>query len=212
MPTGEELRGLYQKGVGTRNIDPVFDMKGWRVWTPETGDLLTAWYFYFYYGNDVRGNCNYPNDLRGFAVRYRYRKKEPAQQKEQNVQDRFTKESNGIITDHTNNLEWYVGADKDTDWNEANKWVEGLNRNNFNDGRWRMPSRDELTKLYQKGVGKYNLVPLFKIDIRKKYLWVWTGEIKGSSSAWDFNFIYGNAFWDSCTRSYYNRVFAVRPR
>lgn len=38
MPTRAELKGLYQKGVGERNMDPGFKTTGWWVWA-EPKDL-----------------------------------------------------------------------------------------------------------------------------------------------------------------------------
>ena len=35
------------------------------------------------------------------------------------VKTRFTKAANGVISDSATGLEWYVGPDRDTDWNQA---------------------------------------------------------------------------------------------
>jgi len=43
MPTTEELKTLYQKGVGTRNMTPLLKTTGWRVWSVETGNSSSAW-------------------------------------------------------------------------------------------------------------------------------------------------------------------------
>jgi len=50
----------------------------------------------------------------------------------------------GVIS--YNNLEWKVGPDVDTDWDEANDWVESLG------GDWRMPDKFELLDLYESGI------------------------------------------------------------
>ncbi|MBI4559497.1 MAG: DUF1566 domain-containing protein [Candidatus Hydrogenedentes bacterium] len=52
MPTQQELRSLYQQGVGERNMDPVFNTTGWLLWA-EPGDSSSAWGFNF--GNGGEG-------------------------------------------------------------------------------------------------------------------------------------------------------------
>ncbi|OGL45383.1 MAG: hypothetical protein A2161_06300 [Candidatus Schekmanbacteria bacterium RBG_13_48_7] len=121
---------------------------------------------------------------------------------------RFKKAEIGVIKDSVTGLEWYVGPDKDTNWNKAKEWVEGLNRSNFAGSGWRMPSREELRGLYQKGVGTRNLDPVFNTT----GWWVWSGETDGSSSACSFNFNNGGAYWGNRSLSNIHRVFAVRSR
>jgi len=96
--------------------------------------------------------------------------------------------ANGIVKDTGTGLEWKVGSDKNTDWNEARSWVQSLN---LDGGGWRMPTMDELEGLYRKGVGKRNMTPLLKTT----GWWVWSGETKGSSGAWTFGFPDGRRFW-----------------
>lgn len=92
--------------------------------------------------------------------------------------------ANGIVKDTSTGLEWKAGPDRDTNWNEARSWVQSLGSD------WRMPSIDELNGLYKKGMGSHNLTPLLKAT-SGKYLWVWSGETKGSSDAWRFFFANG---------------------
>ncbi len=85
MPTRQELKNLYKKGVGKRNMTPLLKTTGWRVWSGETKDSSSAWgfdfligtedwYFYFYTGGPGsaawydRGGSSI---TRGFAVRSR---------------------------------------------------------------------------------------------------------------------------------------------
>lgn len=113
---------------------------------------------------------------------------------------------NGIVYDEKANLEWIVGPDKDTTWDEAKTWVESLS---VEGGGWRMPTRKELKALYKEGTGSRNMTPLLKTT----GWWVWSGETKGSHSAWAFYFRYGNEPYglrDSSGTSY--RGFAVRSR
>ncbi len=73
MPTRAELKTLYQKGVGTRNMTPLLKTTGWWVWSGETKSSSSAWRFNFYNGDDpwfwrAREDYSYYG-IRGFAVR-----------------------------------------------------------------------------------------------------------------------------------------------
>jgi hypothetical protein len=116
--------------------------------------------------------------------------------------------ANGIVKDTKTGLEWKVGPDRDTDWDEARSWVQSLN---LNGGGWRMPTMDELEGLYKKGMESHNLTSLL-LNTTSKYLWVWSGETKGSSAARYFNFNYGSRCWIGRGTSYGNQAFAVRSR
>jgi len=70
LPTVQELQGLYEEGKGTRNIDPVFGMNGWWVWSTSSGSSF-ARTFSFYYGCESSGNRGYSRFSRGFSVRSR---------------------------------------------------------------------------------------------------------------------------------------------
>ncbi len=54
---------------------------------------------------------------------------------------------NGIVYDQKTNLEWIVGPDTGTTWDEAKRWLESLSEAG---GGWRMPTMDELERLFQK--------------------------------------------------------------
>lgn len=69
-PTKEELKSLYKKGVGERNMNPLFKTTGWHVWSDQTEGSEAAWYFNFYDGDYTwgpRGGLGFPP--RVFAVR-----------------------------------------------------------------------------------------------------------------------------------------------
>jgi hypothetical protein len=58
LPTRQELRQLYQPGLGTRNLDPCFDLTGWWIWSGEIEDASSAYFFHFEAGEaywDDRG-------------------------------------------------------------------------------------------------------------------------------------------------------------
>ncbi|MBN1904091.1 MAG: DUF1566 domain-containing protein [Deltaproteobacteria bacterium] len=117
---------------------------------------------------------------------------------------RFAVSSEGVITDSTTGLEWVVGPDRDPNYSQAIQWVSECN---VAGGNWRMPTRSELSTLYQNGVGERNMDPSFKTT----GWWVWA-EPRDSSSAWFFNFKLGKDSWYSYGYSGYLRVFGVRSR
>lgn len=117
---------------------------------------------------------------------------------------RFTVSSDAVITDSKTGLEWVVGPDSDTNYEQATHWVASCK---VAGGGWRMPTRQELNTLYHKGVGQRNMDPTFKIT----GWWVWA-EPRDSSPGWAFSFNDGDE------RSLYRypsgtiRVFGVRSR
>jgi hypothetical protein len=122
----------------------------------------------------------------------------------QGIYERFTARDYGVVLDTKNDLEWFVGPDKDTTWDDAKSWVESLS---VDGGGWRMPTRDELSGLYAKGVGSQNMSPLLKTTGG----FVWTDETVSTSYAWGFCFEIGDAYWPLRTHSDTARGFAVRP-
>jgi hypothetical protein len=109
-----------------------------------------------------------------------------------------------IYYDNNTGLEWLAGPDRNTNWTEAKSWVENLA---IDGGGWRMPTRKELKTLYKEGAGERNITPLLKTT----GWWVWSGETKGSSSAWAL-YNLGGVHWRPRDVSYSLRGFAVRSR
>jgi hypothetical protein len=72
MPTRQELRTIYQQGVGERNMDPAFKTTGYYVWA-EPRDSSSACYFNFSNGSDIWDGRDGSNGGRGFGVRSRPR-------------------------------------------------------------------------------------------------------------------------------------------
>ena len=129
----------------------------------------------------------------------------------------YVKFDTGVVYDKKTSLEWYAGPNRDTNWNEAKRWVENLT---VSGGGWRMPTRQELKHLFKKGAGERNMTPLLKTT--GKYVYVWSGETKGSLSAWIFGFFVddngyerwpgGYESWHGRDHSKFVRGFAVRSR
>jgi len=69
MPTLNELKTLYQKGLGTRNMTPLLKTIGWWVWSGETKGSSSARLFPFSSGGRSLGNRDSFADNRVFAVR-----------------------------------------------------------------------------------------------------------------------------------------------
>ena len=112
---------------------------------------------------------------------------------------------NGIVYDEKTKLEWFVGPDRDTDWNQAKSWVENLT---VDGGGWRMPTREELNTLYQIRAGSRKMTSLLKTT----GWYIWSGETKDSSSAWYFDFKEGYEPRSPRTFFINMRGFAVRSR
>lgn len=70
MPTRVELKELYRKGVGGRNMVPPFNTTGWGVWA-EPRDATSAWGFGFISGEEDWGLREFSSDGRVFGVRSR---------------------------------------------------------------------------------------------------------------------------------------------
>ena len=214
MPTIEELKGLYEKGVGTRNINPVFAMNGWWVWTGEAIGSLSALDFEFDSGLENSKNRELPSLHRSFAVRSLSDKPNMDGQKNRkgentNEWKRFTKAPNSIITDHQTGLEWFVGPDRNMSWEEGEQWVASLT---IGGGGWHMPKMDDLKHLYQDGVGSLNMDSVFETTGG----YVWSGETLDSLSAFLLNFHNGIFYYGldynshKLDSSFKTRVFAVR--
>ncbi len=113
--------------------------------------------------------------------------------------------SSGIVYDRKTGLEWYVGPDRNMDWNEAKMRIENLD---VGGGGWRFPTVNELRSLYIKGASDQNMTPLLQTS---GYL-VWSGKKKAPNAAWNFAFSLGEANWNFSNRTGGCRGFAVRTR
>ncbi|RPH50520.1 MAG: DUF1566 domain-containing protein [Desulfobacteraceae bacterium] len=216
IPTINELKGLYQKGAGSRNMTAPLETTGWLIWSIPTGSLGAA---FLDFGNGLEDNSyrNEPIYKRGFAVRSKAKTSTAAidptgvSSKIIASDGRFEKFTNGVVRDSQSGLEWYAGPDKDTDWNDAKNWVAGLK---IDGGGWRMPTINELKGLYQKGAGSRNMSPLLETT----GWWVWSGETIGVGShglgagALALDFSDGRELKDGRDNSKHKRMLAVRSR
>jgi len=74
--------------------------------------------------------------------------------------------ADGVIEDYRTGLDWVIGPDQDTILESAIQWVTDCQ---VAGGGWRMPTREELQTLYQKGVGERNMHPAFETT----GWWIW---------------------------------------
>jgi hypothetical protein len=118
-------------------------------------------------------------------------------------QPRFTRASNGVITDHLTGLDWYVGPNADNNWHEAAAWAKSLT---VAGGGWRLPTVPELQGIYQKGASRVNMDPLFQ----PKAAWVWSGQMDDTRTAWGFAFYSGLVNSHGLNYGYGRMAFAVR--
>jgi hypothetical protein len=118
-------------------------------------------------------------------------------------QPRFTKATNGVITDHLTGLEWYVNPNPDQKFPEAKAWVEGLA---VAGGGWRLPTMAELKAIYQKDASDVNMDPLFEA----KGAWAWSGELRNDWSVWGLAFYNNLQGWHSMNYGNGRIALAVR--
>ncbi len=71
MPTISELKGLYVKGKGNRNMTPLLATTGWYVWSGEKIGSGTAWLWLFRHGEKEGFKLDDHRNDRAFAVRSR---------------------------------------------------------------------------------------------------------------------------------------------
>ena len=71
LPTIKELKTLYEKDVGTRNMTPLLKTTGWLIWSGETKGSFRAWGFHFGPGYEFWLTRDISHNAQGFAVRSR---------------------------------------------------------------------------------------------------------------------------------------------
>jgi DNA-binding helix-hairpin-helix protein with protein kinase domain len=232
MPDREALKSFAQQKASLSRLSPVLATCRW-VWARETEGMASAWMCDFANGTECRVDRNTPLPC-AFAVR-RGGQSQPTQERlaklaeDAQKLDKLTRQLEetgstspqekvkkaassdgrywvsleGVIFDTSTNLEWYLGPDQNTSWEDAKSWAEGLA---VDGGKWRMPSREELKTLYQKGRATRNMDAFFKTEG-----WIlWAGEVQDSDTAWCFALRTGKDGKLGRTSNYTCRAFAVR--
>jgi hypothetical protein len=96
----------------------------------------------------------------------------PSGFKEIGREGHFIAYSNGIVYDRETGLEWVIGPEKNTSWEDARAWVGDLS---IDGGNWRMPTMEELKTLYKNGQGLTKLNRLLRLNITR---WIWSKDKK----------------------------------
>jgi hypothetical protein len=64
-------------------------------------------------------------------------------------EERFSRSTDGVITDSQTNLQWLVGPNQDTNYKQAENWVAAQT---VAGGSWRMPTAKELILFFIQDV------------------------------------------------------------
>lgn len=114
--------------------------------------------------------------------------------------------SNNTVVDITNRLMWAAYDNGyDIDWYTANKYCENYKLAGFEN--WRMPSEQELSALFEKGIKYEGDSDDF---IRISDMFIWTSKKLGSVGAQLFNQKTGNTTIFSPTNLKRNRILPIR--
>jgi formylglycine-generating enzyme required for sulfatase activity len=217
MPTLEELKGLYRKGYGTRNMTPLLNTTGWVIWSGENEESACALNFY---DATITGKGWFERNVamfgRVFAVRsitedrvsrmnrgLEFSKPASSTSNEIARDGVYVAYVNGIVRDTSTGLEWIFGPDKNTKWEDAKLWVKALE---IDGGGWRMPTLYEMQSIYKDGSGVRNMTPLLKTT----GWYGWSGKSADSSNVWVFDFGSGTRISFYSEASFYARAMAVR--
>jgi hypothetical protein len=125
--------------------------------------------------------------------------------------DSFIAYDNGTVLNTRTNLMWAAkdnGAD--INWQAAKNYCENYRAGGYTN--WRMPTRDELAGLYDKGKS-YNAVCGHVAHLTELIVltctWFWASETQGSEAAY-FHVGGGPGYWHSQTYTYGYRALPVR--
>ena len=112
---------------------------------------------------------------------------------------RFYISSEDVIIDSLTGMQWIIGPDMDTKFEQGRVWI---NKCIIGGGRWRMPTCEELRGLYVEGI---------KIDsvFKTSGSWAWAAP-NDTQYVWVFSYNTGSCFARLVDNAYGGRVFGVR--
>jgi len=128
---------------------------------------------------------------------------------------RFVAYERGVVIDTDTGLVWASKDNgEDINWKDAKQYCENYRGGGYTD--WRMPTQDELAKLYDPDAentnpstkecnGNYRINRLFHITC----CCPWASEIRGSEAAF-FNLGYGMRYWYDSSSFSTSRALPVR--
>ncbi len=102
-----------------------------------------------------------------------------------------------VVIDNVTGLMWHQsGSEVGTTWQDAEKWVNDLNREGyagFTD--WRLPTLEEAASLLQTEASENGLYIDSLFDKKQKY--IWTGDLYVDPDWWYVDFDEGKVIWSS---------------
>lgn len=126
---------------------------------------------------------------------------------------RFISYVNGTVLDTRTELMWAAKDNgEDINWKDAKRYCENYTGGEYLD--WRMPSQDELMRLYEKnktighGYNNYSMNGATEL-IKITSSWIWASETRDSEAA-RFLFGFGNQDWEPQSHSANLRALPVR--
>lgn len=140
-----------------------------------------------------------------FAADFAVAKSPPATAGTAGADGRYIKDRNGVVLDTETGLEWLANPDEMMRFSNARRWVLKLK---VSGGGWRMPSKDELSTLFQKGMGDRNRTLL--LDSKSWFGWIADGD---GDDGWVMGFRHGAVYMsDEVSGRYDSSAFAVRAK
>ncbi|MFZ2955400.1 MAG: DUF1566 domain-containing protein [Candidatus Ozemobacteraceae bacterium] len=137
----------------------------------------------------------------------------PTKQYLKELQSRFSRSSEGIISDQKTGLRWLESPDNAMTWVQAQAWIEGLGK------PWRTPTIEELKGIYLPESARQGApfagLPALNLHLDKAFAnnsyMVWS-VAKDSSLAWYFGFYDGVEYWNPRDTTIWRfRALAVSP-
>ena len=118
----------------------------------------------------------------------------------------FTENNDGTITDRSTNLLWQAaGSDYPLPWQQAQLYVDDLNRQRFA-GRdnWRLPTVNELLSLV-KPAGEAENICIEEVFDRSKP-WLWSCDCRSAIASWYISMDMGFVAWQDHSCCYFVRA------
>jgi hypothetical protein len=124
---------------------------------------------------------------------------------------RYIAYDNGTVLDTWTNLMWAAHDNgSNISWVNAKSYCENYRGGGYTD--WRMPTQDELVRLYDAGKtytsncgSAVHLTELIHLTC----IWVWASDTRGSAAA-GFTFYGGRRDWSPQSGDYFARALPVR--
>ena len=163
LPSVEELLEIC--GDSQYNINPIFELTNHKhFWSNKFAGHFYAWCVHLYDKKAYyRGQDRFKN-MRVFAVRSSNTETKPTPSQN----NRFKRYKTGVIADNDTGLEWYLGPNRDINWEETDEWVKTLD---IDRKGWRLPSYEELNGIHEDS--RYGINSIFKVN---DFYFFWTKE------------------------------------